>query len=286
MQPKTILKLAKGSHWKGISKRKTEIKAEPKKRYNTDKVFDLCLLLITVIAGAELGYSGSSNQLEVTKSIFHWTTIPLLILIPLWIFLMLLPIETIKFRGFEKHFSRRFLKEFCWAFFGNIFAVEIVTFFALSTNQTLTSGVTSLIFLSALFLYALTFYAVLQYQFEDQRNAPIVEVDKAIYRLTFFLLFVIEIIILGFLIALKLLNITIYVIVIALIIATINGWIYSFNSDKKSLNQTTKDKTLKRKGFFFVKILRFAVLPSLEYSIIYFISYVFMTIIILQSFYS
>jgi hypothetical protein len=280
MQALTNSKHTGGNHWDGIHKKVTGNRAKANKRYDTDKVFDLCLLLITVIAGAELGYSATANELVVTEQIFRWTTLPLLLLIPLWILLMLLPPTTIKFKGLENHFSRRFLKEFCWAFFGNIFALELSTFFALQTNSPLTANVPTALFLSGLFLFVLTFYAVLQYQREDHKNSSLIDVEKTIYRLTFFLLFVIELVLISFLLWLKLMDLTFYAVFIVLIIITIDCWLLSFNDRKR---RKIEQKRLSGKRLFLDRAIKLWVFPLTEYLMIYFISYVITTMIILES---
>jgi heme/copper-type cytochrome/quinol oxidase subunit 2 len=70
----------------------------------------------------------------------------------------------------EEYLSRRFLKEFCWALFGNLFTLEVITFFAISISKQLTFSLLA-IFVSVSFLVvALTLYATHQYYNEDNKN--------------------------------------------------------------------------------------------------------------------
>lgn len=93
-----------------------------------DRVFDLCLLLITVISAAELQYASTLFQNDVTQlnEVFRWTTIPLFVIITIWLFMMVLP-SSIKLKNIGK--------AFCWELFGNFFVLLIITFNALSFQK-------------------------------------------------------------------------------------------------------------------------------------------------------
>src|SRR3972149_9527051 len=117
-------------------------------RNEIDKVFELCLLLVTVIAAAELQYASfvfskpidqslppkdianiiQSNAI-IVNSIFRWTSIAIFILVLGWIITRIFPSADLthhpKLIGI---FRRRYLKEFCWAMFGNLFVMEIINF--------------------------------------------------------------------------------------------------------------------------------------------------------------
>jgi len=123
-------------------------------RSEIDKVFELCLLLITVIAAAELQYTSFiyaenspltplteeqylSNLREVNYT-FRVTTIPIFFLVTTWIVLMLFPSITTRHRFLGKF--RRFAKEFCWTLFGNFFVLEIIIFTYLGFSKEATSS--------------------------------------------------------------------------------------------------------------------------------------------------
>jgi len=125
-------------------------------RKEIDKIFELCLLLITIIAAAELQYASyvfsqiypqepaltahqiaeqmRSNAVQV-NIVFRYTTFPLLVLITTWIILMLIQSIKTNFGILQKF--RRFMKEFCWGLFGNLLVLEIITFSTLSVSTEL-----------------------------------------------------------------------------------------------------------------------------------------------------
>lgn len=114
------------SSWRRLlEKPRTSNQEKQARQSQVDRAFDACLLLITVIAAAELGFASSLDEHQLIMNVFRWTTIPLFVLIPLWIFLMLLPAGQLRFKGIEIYFSRRYLKEFCWGLFANIFTLEV-----------------------------------------------------------------------------------------------------------------------------------------------------------------
>ena len=136
-----------------------------------DRVFELCLLLVTVIAAAELQYasfvfSQPFDKIQVNV-IFRYTTIPILILVTIWIALMLIPPIITRFKILAKF--RRFMKEFCWGLFGNLFVLEIITFVTLSVSTDIAPSMTwgqVARFLSVF----LTFPVTWQYRKADQDN--------------------------------------------------------------------------------------------------------------------
>lgn len=99
-----------------------------------DKIFELCLLLITVIAAAELQYASTLFQTDLPQlnQIFRWTTIPLFFIITFWLFLMIFPSLSVKLGGLENYVNKNVGKAFCWVLFGNFFVLLIITFWALS----------------------------------------------------------------------------------------------------------------------------------------------------------
>ena len=94
-----------------------------------DKLFELGLLLITVLAASELGYAAVrfAEEWAYVNFVFRVLTIPIIILIMLWLTKDLIPIRT----RFALPFGR-LAREFSWALFGNLFVFEILLFFALS----------------------------------------------------------------------------------------------------------------------------------------------------------
>jgi hypothetical protein len=159
-------------------------------RNSIDKMFDLCLLLVTVIGAAELQYAsfifsfsptdpsltaqGLQNAIHsnilMTNSIFRWTTFTPFILITVWIFANIIP--STSNLSLQKIFKRRIAKEFCWSLFGNLFLMEIIYFFSLSfsagsqfSSINLATGTTlAFVIYSSFFL---TFYATWKYRKDD-----------------------------------------------------------------------------------------------------------------------
>ena len=93
-----------------------------------DKLFELGLLLVTVLAASELGYAAVrfATELGNVNFIFRALTIPIVILILVWIINELVPSPSSKVP------LTRFLREFCWGLLGNLFVLEILMFVALS----------------------------------------------------------------------------------------------------------------------------------------------------------
>jgi hypothetical protein len=167
------------NHWKGVTrKRQHKIGKTSKRKYRTETAFELCLLLVTVLAAAELQYASYAYSLispnlspqqiaeqmqkntQQVNGIFRWTTFPIFIILPLWILLTLLPSSTKK--PSELKFPRRFLSELCWGLFGNLLVLEIITFSTLSIPQEIiTSGTVGI--LASIFIFPLTTFANLLY---------------------------------------------------------------------------------------------------------------------------
>jgi hypothetical protein len=104
-------------------------------RINVDRVFDACILLVTVLATAELSYvaylcpSTVPSYLAQVNYFFRVTTSVIIALVVSWILVSLIPSpsETLKLGGLRK-FRRRYIKELCWCLFGNLFVFEIIAF--------------------------------------------------------------------------------------------------------------------------------------------------------------
>jgi hypothetical protein len=136
-----------------------------------DKVFELCLLLVTVIAAALLQYASfvySQNfVLKEVNYTFRVTTIPIFVLVTTWIVLMLFPSITVRHHILGN--LRRIAKEFCWAFFGNFFVLEMLIFFYLGFSEEAISS-QSVAQYATLFSVVFTFLATWQYRKADRDN--------------------------------------------------------------------------------------------------------------------
>ena len=106
-------------------------------RNDLDKVFEIGLLIVAVIAVAELQFTSfvlGQNQVSQGQIwiqiifVFRVTIIPMFVLITIWLAAMIFPHVKIPLA------RRRYLKEFCWALLGNVLALEIVLFNLLSAN--------------------------------------------------------------------------------------------------------------------------------------------------------
>lgn len=152
-------------------------------RNGIDKVFELCLLLVTVIGAAELQYASfifSQNSpfnpltkeqyllnLAQSNFVFRITTLPIFILVTTWLVLMVLPQG--KFHGLEKYAKRRYIKEFCWTFFGNLLVLEIIIFTSLSFSKEVSSSVSGGLVVMIISFF-LTFLVTWQYRKGDPTN--------------------------------------------------------------------------------------------------------------------
>jgi hypothetical protein len=151
-------------------------------RNEIDKIFELGLLLVTVIGAAELQYSSyifsfsptnstlTQQQIQeamhsniiLVNSIYRWTTIPVFILVLVWIIAQIVP--NIKVNStVNKFVKRRFIKEFCWCLFGSFFIFEIITFVGIS-YKSVPIVITYIATALAIFL---TFYPTWRYRKDD-----------------------------------------------------------------------------------------------------------------------
>ena len=141
---------------------------KPKNVSRIDKIFELCLLLITVIAAGELQYASfiysSKDTLSQVNYFFRVSTIPIIILVTTWIVMKLFPSLPSKV-----HVLRRFVKEFCWTLFGNLFALEIIVFVYLGFSTELDASMVWGQY-GTLLSVLLTFPATWQYRKADQEN--------------------------------------------------------------------------------------------------------------------
>jgi hypothetical protein len=131
-----------------------------------DKAFEFGLLLVTVLAASELGYAAVALQkaLADVNFVFRVLTIPVIALILLWLMKDLIPDRPLRIK--------RWIREFCWTFFGNLFVLEIVVFLMLSffTNPTSAMPWVYAILLLAL---VITFPATWRYREADQVQSEI-----------------------------------------------------------------------------------------------------------------
>ena len=139
-------------------------------RKEIDKVFELCLLLATVIAAAELQYASfvysQDFVLREVNYTFRVTTIPIFILVTVWLILMIFPsVVNSKHNILGK--SRRIAKEFCWAFFGNFFVLEMLIFYNLAFSESIISSKDVALYVTW-FSVILTFLATWQYRKADR----------------------------------------------------------------------------------------------------------------------
>ncbi len=148
---------------------------------NADNIFEVCLLLVTVLAAAELQYASFlyplngdplSQQykfnLEQVNFVFRVATIPIIIMITIWIAVMLIPSTSIKLRVLER-FRKRFAKELCWTLFGNLFVLEIIIFVNFSFSKELIPSKLGAQY-GTLLSVLLTFPATWNYAKRDQYN--------------------------------------------------------------------------------------------------------------------
>jgi hypothetical protein len=104
-------------------------------KINVDGVFDACALLVTVLAAVELAYAAylfpatEASGLAQINYYFRVTTTVIIALIVGWIIARLIPSPPQNLRlGALRRFRRRYVKEFCWCLFGNLFVFEIIAF--------------------------------------------------------------------------------------------------------------------------------------------------------------
>lgn len=112
---------------------------------NADRVFDTCLLLVTVLAAAILAYvsflfsTNAANNLGQINFFFRVTTIVTIILIVGWIIVSISP--SLPSPKLPKWVSfRRWFKQFFWNLFGNLFVFEIMAFVFFTIDNNLSSS--------------------------------------------------------------------------------------------------------------------------------------------------
>jgi hypothetical protein len=148
---------------------------EPENRVNVDRVFDTCILLLTVLAAAEFAYlayvlpATEMANLTQVNQFFRITTTVILVLVVGWILLSLVPSPPKTWNlGLMRLFRRRYMKEFCWCLFGNLFVYEIYTF----VYYSFFNGDESILFTlyyCLIFALLLTLPATLQYSRLDRK---------------------------------------------------------------------------------------------------------------------
>lgn len=109
---------------------------ETANRENLDHLFEIGLVLVTVLSAAELQFAASilpADEHNVLNFFFRITTFPIIILVLLWLFKELYPS-----RLERKVPLRRGLKEFSWVFLGNLIVLNLVIYLILSFSGTLT----------------------------------------------------------------------------------------------------------------------------------------------------
>jgi hypothetical protein len=144
-------------------------------RPNADKVFDVCIVLLTVLAAAELAYvsflfsTDATNNLGQVNYFFRVTTIGTIILLIIWIIASVSPQISGVLEVPSWLALRRWFKQFCWNFFGNLFIFEITAFVFFAIDN---SALLSLIAINegSFAVLFFTFPAVYYYWRKDNQN--------------------------------------------------------------------------------------------------------------------
>jgi hypothetical protein len=151
--------------------------SQAENRINVDRVFDTCILLLTILAAAEFAYLAyllpvtETANLTQVNIFFRVTTIVIIALVVGWILLSLIPSPPESWKlGVLRRFRRRFIKEFCWCLFGNLFVYEIFTFVFYSFFNG-ESAVLFSAYFSLFFALLLTLPATWQYYKADQKSS-------------------------------------------------------------------------------------------------------------------
>lgn len=154
--------------------------AQAENRINVDRVFDTCILLVTVLAAAEFAYLAyllpvtETGNLTLVNIFFRVTTTIIIPLVVGWILLSLIPSPPESWKlGILGRFRRRYVKEFCWCLFGNLFVYEIFTFVFYSFFNG-ESAVLFSAYFSLVFALLLTVPATWQYYKADQKTHAVV----------------------------------------------------------------------------------------------------------------
>jgi hypothetical protein len=153
----------------------TEVRVEAENRVNVDRVFDTCILLLTILAAAEFAYlayilpATEMANLTQVNFFFRVTTTVILVLVVSWIILSLVPSPAKTWKlGFLGLFRRRYVKELCWCLFGNLFVYEIYIF----VNYSFFNGDASIVYIlyyTLVFAFLLTLPATVQYSRLDRK---------------------------------------------------------------------------------------------------------------------
>jgi hypothetical protein len=148
---------------------------DPENRVNVDRVFDTCILLLTVLAAAEFAYlayilpATETANLTQVNFFFRVTTAIIIMLVTIWVLLSLVPSPPKTWKlGFIGLFKRRYIKEFCWCLFGNLFAYEISIFAYFSFS---TGTLVYMVYYSLVFAFLLALPATVQYRRLDHKPA-------------------------------------------------------------------------------------------------------------------
>lgn len=146
---------------------------EPESIIDVDRVFDTCLLLVTVLAAAECAYiayllpASEMSYLAQNNLVFRVTTMLIMLLIVGWILVSLIPSPPKAWRlGGLGRFRRRFVKEFCWCLFGNLLLFEVVmfVFYSFFSGESIAT-----VYYTLLFAFFITLPATWQYSVLDRK---------------------------------------------------------------------------------------------------------------------
>ena len=155
-----------------------EIKIQPNKKpplqttnekcKRIDRLFEIGLLLATVLSASILQYASAryvyEEKLTDLDFAFKELTIPLVILILLWLIKELFPRRSLKWLHLK-----RWAKEFCWTFLSNFLVLGILSFIIVSftTDTNLLSSITATMVIIALLL---TFPISFNYRKREEEN--------------------------------------------------------------------------------------------------------------------
>lgn len=148
--------------------RKSPSQITKEKCKRIDRIFEIGLLLATVLSASILQYASTKyvyeGKLTDLDFAFKELTIPIIILILLWLIKELFPRRSLKWLHLK-----RWAKEFCWAFLNNFLVLGILSFIIVSftTDIYLLSSITITMMLIAL---VLTFPISWNYRKCEQEN--------------------------------------------------------------------------------------------------------------------
>jgi small-conductance mechanosensitive channel len=140
-------------------------------RVDLDHLFEIGLLLVTVLSAAELQFAGivMGQDTAGLNFIFRITTTPIIILVVLWLVKEFCPARL------ERRVPlKRGLKEFGWIFLGQFIALALIVYFILSFY----ASIADFLFwadILALLAIVLTFPVTLEYRKFDfkRRDGPL-----------------------------------------------------------------------------------------------------------------